>query len=171
MTDAPIELVPYDAHWPAAFERERGLLEHALAPWLIGPPEHIGSTAVPGLAAKPVIDIMAPVRSLNVSVPAIDLGSRQTDSVSYSMAHQSTARRRSSGYARAAIQGLAGSTSTVAHVWVTRGLRIAWHGWRSGLMGSCPGQCNPISAHGDLLDDFSAQECASYFHPSGYVIA
>ena len=42
-----------------------------LAPWLTGPIEHVGSTAVPGLAAKPVIDIMAAVESLEASRPAI----------------------------------------------------------------------------------------------------
>jgi GrpB-like predicted nucleotidyltransferase (UPF0157 family) len=70
--EAPVEIVPYDASWPAAFESEASLLRRALAPWLTGPLEHIGSTAVPGLAAKPVIDIMAAVRSLEDSRPAID---------------------------------------------------------------------------------------------------
>ena len=72
MAEAPIEVAPYDARWPAAFEQERALLAEALGPWLAGPPEHIGSTAVPGLAAKPVIDIMAPVHTLAASRPAIE---------------------------------------------------------------------------------------------------
>ena len=72
MAEAPIEVAPYDASWPAAFEQERALLAEALGPWLAGPPEHIGSTAVPGLAAKPVIDIMAPVHTLAASRPAIE---------------------------------------------------------------------------------------------------
>ncbi|MBC7811778.1 MAG: GrpB family protein [Burkholderiales bacterium] len=58
-----IVIVDYEAQWPAAFEAERvklvaALGEHALAI------EHIGSTSVEGLAAKPIIDIMIAVRSL-----------------------------------------------------------------------------------------------------------
>jgi len=40
------------------------LVEELLEPWLSGPVEHIGSTAVPGLRAKPVVDMLAPVVSL-----------------------------------------------------------------------------------------------------------
>ena len=61
--DAPVEVVAYDDSWPSRFESERLLLEAVLAPWLAGPIEHIGSTAVPLLPAKPVIDIMAPVHT------------------------------------------------------------------------------------------------------------
>ena len=71
MDDAPIEMVPADLRWPALFAAERDAIAAALAGWLTGPPEHIGSTAVPGLAAKPVIDIMAPVASLAASRGAI----------------------------------------------------------------------------------------------------
>ena len=70
-TAAPVEIVPHDDAWPAKFDAERSLLEVTLAPWLAGPIEHIGSTAVQGLAAKPVIDIMAAVHSLEASRPAI----------------------------------------------------------------------------------------------------
>ncbi|MEO8152559.1 MAG: GrpB family protein [Rhizobacter sp.] len=70
--DAPIEVVSYRTDWPVQFEAERKLLETALSPWLVGEIEHIGSTAVPGLAAKPLIDIMAPVESLEGSLPAIE---------------------------------------------------------------------------------------------------
>lgn len=69
--DAPIEIVEYDPRWVEAFQLERQVLSDALAPWLVGIPEHIGSTAVPGLAAKPIIDIMAPVRSLEGSRAAV----------------------------------------------------------------------------------------------------
>jgi GrpB-like predicted nucleotidyltransferase (UPF0157 family) len=58
---ATIELAEYDEEWPRLFEREeariRGVLgEHALRI------EHVGSTSVPGLAAKPLIDIVLVVR-------------------------------------------------------------------------------------------------------------
>jgi len=69
--EAPVEVVDYDPTWPARFLAERALLEPLLGPWLAGLAEHIGSTAVPGLPAKPVIDLMAPVVSLEASRPAI----------------------------------------------------------------------------------------------------
>ena len=71
-----MHVVPYDPSWPRRFEEERALLAEALAPWLVGPIEHVGSTAVPGLAAKPVIDIMAAVASLGASRPAIEAVAR-----------------------------------------------------------------------------------------------
>jgi GrpB-like predicted nucleotidyltransferase (UPF0157 family) len=71
--DATVEIVPYRDDWPALFEAERNLLARVLAPWLCASIEHIGSTAVHRLAAKPVIDIMAPVGSLDDSRPAIEV--------------------------------------------------------------------------------------------------
>jgi GrpB-like predicted nucleotidyltransferase (UPF0157 family) len=70
-TEAPIVLSNYDPAWPGAFERERLLLAQHLGAWLAGPIEHIGSTAVPGLRAKPILDIMAGVHTLDGSLPAI----------------------------------------------------------------------------------------------------
>lgn len=70
--DAAVQIVPYDPMWPLLFEREQQMLARVLAPWLTGPIEHVGSTAVLGLAAKPVIDIMAGVRNLDDSRPAIE---------------------------------------------------------------------------------------------------
>ncbi|WP_262284639.1 GrpB family protein [Micromonospora sp. MA102] len=54
-----VEVVPYDPAWPELFETERRLLSKALPEALSV--EHIGSTSVPGLAAKAVIDIMVVV--------------------------------------------------------------------------------------------------------------
>lgn len=69
--EAPVEIVPYDPSWATRFQDEADVLGPALAAWLVGPIEHIGSTAVPGLAAKPVIDIIAGVHTLAQSRPAI----------------------------------------------------------------------------------------------------
>jgi len=76
MAEEPVHVVPYDPSWPRRFEEERVRLAEVLAPWLAGPIEHVGSTAVPGLAAKPVIDIMAGVESLTASRPAIEAVAR-----------------------------------------------------------------------------------------------
>jgi GrpB-like predicted nucleotidyltransferase (UPF0157 family) len=70
-SEETVEIVAYDPAWPMKFEEEEQLLRLGLAPWLVGPIEHIGSTAIPGLAAKPVIDIMAGVQTLEISRPAI----------------------------------------------------------------------------------------------------
>ena len=56
----PIVVVDYDPAWPARFIMERGRINRALDQ-LPHSVEHIGSTAVPGLAAKPIIDILLTV--------------------------------------------------------------------------------------------------------------
>ena len=66
--DAPVHIVPYDPDWPSRFGAERTLLIEAIGPWLAaGSIEHIGSTAAPGLDAKPVLDIMAGVEPRQLS--------------------------------------------------------------------------------------------------------
>ena len=70
----PIEVVPYDPTWPAAFASWRTALHRALGATALRI-EHVGSTAVPGLAAKPVIDVQISVRDLADEtryVPAIE---------------------------------------------------------------------------------------------------
>ncbi|MFI7610286.1 GrpB family protein [Nonomuraea terrae] len=59
-----IRVVPYDKAWPRRFAHERDRISAALGP-LACRVDHIGSTAVPGLAAKPIIDI-------DLSVPNAD---------------------------------------------------------------------------------------------------
>jgi GrpB-like predicted nucleotidyltransferase (UPF0157 family) len=73
MSEAPIHIVPYDPIWVTKFETEKAFLEPLLTPWRCGPIEHIGSTAVVGLCAKPVIDMMVGVTSLPESEPAKDV--------------------------------------------------------------------------------------------------
>ncbi|MCP3798330.1 GrpB family protein [Allokutzneria sp. A3M-2-11 16] len=55
-------VVPYQEVWAARAAEERARLIEVLAPWLVEGVEHVGSTAVPGLAAKPIVDLMASVR-------------------------------------------------------------------------------------------------------------
>jgi len=58
-----IEIVPYDPSWPTAYEEERTRLHRALGD-CVARLEHMGSTSVPGLDSKPIIDIAAAVTSL-----------------------------------------------------------------------------------------------------------
>ena len=65
LRNAPVEIVTYDPGWPALFEEER----ERLRPLLPGAEiHHIGSTAIPAMPAKPVIDIMALVEDLDAPV-------------------------------------------------------------------------------------------------------
>jgi GrpB-like predicted nucleotidyltransferase (UPF0157 family) len=58
--DHQIVVVEYDPGWPQAYERERAAICQALGD-LIVDIQHIGSTAIPGLRAKPVIDVLVAV--------------------------------------------------------------------------------------------------------------
>jgi GrpB-like predicted nucleotidyltransferase (UPF0157 family) len=59
----PIVVRDYDPTWPRKFDEERERLDVAFGSTAIVI-EHVGSTAVPGLAAKPIIDVLVGVRSL-----------------------------------------------------------------------------------------------------------
>jgi GrpB-like predicted nucleotidyltransferase (UPF0157 family) len=59
-----VEIVDYDPRWPLLFDEEAKRLRAVLDPSLIIGLEHFGSTAIPGLSAKPIIDILIAVRSL-----------------------------------------------------------------------------------------------------------
>jgi GrpB-like predicted nucleotidyltransferase (UPF0157 family) len=59
-----IAISPYDPRWPASFRREKVHLESCLPRELIRRIEHFGSTAVPGLAAKPIVDMLVEVSDL-----------------------------------------------------------------------------------------------------------
>lgn len=63
----PVEIVDYDPAWAADGARECDQLQVLLGTWLTNNIEHVGSTAVPGLAAKPILDLQAPVDSLDVA--------------------------------------------------------------------------------------------------------
>ena len=57
-----VHVVPSDDEWPAAFSQERRRLCECIG-HLVLDIQHVGSTAVPGLAAKPIIDIAVSVAS------------------------------------------------------------------------------------------------------------
>ncbi|MCP2304679.1 GrpB family protein [Actinokineospora globicatena] len=54
---APIELADYDPQWPARYAGEEQRVRAVLGP-VVRRLEHVGSTSVPGLAAKPIIDML-----------------------------------------------------------------------------------------------------------------
>ena len=58
VTKEEVALAPYDPRWPEAFEEERRHLLSCLPKNLIKRIEHFGSTAVPGLPAKPIVDML-----------------------------------------------------------------------------------------------------------------
>lgn len=57
----PIEISPYSKNWPALFEKEKKLIIDTLEPGMFSRIEHFGSTSVPGLSAKDIIDILMEV--------------------------------------------------------------------------------------------------------------
>ena len=73
MTRAPVILEQYDSSWPSRFEEEKSYLLSIAGDWNYGSIEHVGSTAVPNMLAKPVIDIMFGVKTLEESKPAIEI--------------------------------------------------------------------------------------------------
>lgn len=58
-----VEVTPYDSQWPARFAAEAAAVQAALGDAVIRI-EHVGSTSVPGLAAKPIIDMMPLVHEI-----------------------------------------------------------------------------------------------------------
>jgi GrpB-like predicted nucleotidyltransferase (UPF0157 family) len=70
---APIEIRDYDPAWPALYEREAARVRAALGDRVVRI-EHVGSTSVPGLPAKPIIDVGLEVPNSAVEeeyVPAV----------------------------------------------------------------------------------------------------
>ena len=63
MTVEQVHIVPYDPSWPTLFAKERDRILEAVGQW-VEEVEHVGSTAIPGLDAKPVVDLMAGLKSM-----------------------------------------------------------------------------------------------------------
>jgi GrpB-like predicted nucleotidyltransferase (UPF0157 family) len=66
----PVEVVDYDHSWPALYAEERDRIAAALGDAALAI-EHVGGTAVPGLPAKPVIDLMVGVEDIERAGPAV----------------------------------------------------------------------------------------------------
>ena len=81
-----IRVVPYSKNWPDQYEVEKNLLAEALGDALVEA-HHIGSTAVPGLAAVPVIDLMLVVDDL----AALDAAQEALSRAGYERADDPTA--------------------------------------------------------------------------------
>jgi GrpB-like predicted nucleotidyltransferase (UPF0157 family) len=60
-----IEIVHYNPEWKNLFKKERIFLLNKLPKHLVNRVEHFGSTAIPGIASKPIIDILVEVSSLD----------------------------------------------------------------------------------------------------------
>lgn len=70
MTKEKIKLVEYDPSWPEKFQREKQKIMEAIGQHVLAI-EHVGSTAIPFIVAKPVIDIQIGVKTLRDAVPCI----------------------------------------------------------------------------------------------------
>lgn len=73
-----IEVVPYHSQWPEMFASEAELIKQALGKNCLAI-HHIGSTSVPGLSAKPIIDILPVVRSIQ----EVDKAAKAMESLGY----------------------------------------------------------------------------------------
>jgi GrpB-like predicted nucleotidyltransferase (UPF0157 family) len=62
-----VRLVTYDANWPVLFDAEAARLRTVLSSEIIAGLEHFGSTAIAGMAAKPIIDILIAVPSIEAA--------------------------------------------------------------------------------------------------------
>ena len=71
--DQKIEIEPYNPDWVKKFEKEKEILEKTLGDWVQGGIHHVGSTAIPGLDAKPIIDILIGVKNLKEAAACIPL--------------------------------------------------------------------------------------------------
>jgi len=68
----PIVIHPYDSAWRQSFERERRRIAPVLSAWVVQDIEHMGSTAVPGLPAKAIIDMLAVVDEIQAAPGAVE---------------------------------------------------------------------------------------------------
>ena len=72
-----VKLTPYTAEWKRLFEKEKARLQAAIGDYVLDI-QHVGSTSIPGMAAKPILDIGIAVRNFEKAAvciePMIQLG-------------------------------------------------------------------------------------------------
>ena len=71
MRTTRVEVVPYDDAWASAFTEIKNELENAVGDLIVGI-EHVGSTSVEGLSAKPIIDIDIIIKDYSVFDAVVD---------------------------------------------------------------------------------------------------
>lgn len=74
--DEEVHIVAYDPNWVEKFNVEKELLQQTIGSLITGGIHHVGSTSVSGLSAKPIIDIMVGVDSLEKTKSCIELLSK-----------------------------------------------------------------------------------------------
>ncbi|MET1249628.1 GrpB family protein [Sporolactobacillus sp. STCC-11] len=78
MAQREIQVVPYNEEWAESYKREALRVAHVLTP-VLQAIHHVGSTSIPGIFAKPTIDILAEVNDLN----AVDLLNSSLSKLNY----------------------------------------------------------------------------------------
>ena len=70
-----VKLVPYSSEWESLFAEEERLLRSSIGAYVVDI-QHVGSTAIPGLEAKPIIDIAVALRRLEDVEKCVELMER-----------------------------------------------------------------------------------------------
>lgn len=121
MEKSPIVIVEYDPQWPILFEQEKKIICAAIGQFVKGI-EHMGSTAVPGLPAKPLIDICVGLQNIDDAMKCIE----PLKSLGYEYVSEYEAVLPNRRYFR---KGLPGKRTHHLHMW-----QIDSPGWKHHLL-------------------------------------
>ena len=120
MREDPIRMVAHDPKWTTSYEEQARRLEAALEPWLAEPLQHIGSTAVPGLVAKPIIDMVGVVADIG---PAQEMTDRLSMLNWRACPERTDAPQRKLSYCTPSI------ARRTHHLHVVEQTSTGWRGW------------------------------------------
>jgi GrpB-like predicted nucleotidyltransferase (UPF0157 family) len=116
----PIVIVAHDPEWANVFARERARLQAAFGTAVVRPIEHIGSTSVPGLPAKAIVDMLAVVDRIDdadAGQPAVEA----TGWIAAPEPEDADERRRSFCFPSIELR--------TCHLHVVEEREPAWRGW------------------------------------------